>query len=260
MDVALLKISLRDTVVGKSHIRAVVSEIPELDVLIEDNRFDVLRVEDAGVGNQGGESDRVSQVPTATNIQRSLSGLTGGNGKGNGSGSKLDKIHLGKDVVVTNGEAGGGRGKHVSSAKDVVASDGVVVSVLVSLNLSNNTVVRVLNIAELGERVVSLEENMAAYDEMALMEQIMERRLTKEKGSAQKSPYPQRRATNVRSKNKPPNKVHIGDWVGDLTQDLQASDESTMQNSANITDMHEIMDGEVRWRSNLAFVEDGLSN
>ncbi|KAK8650287.1 hypothetical protein V6N13_139932 [Hibiscus sabdariffa] len=255
-----------------------------LSRVIEDNRFDVLSVEDDSAAAQGGGSVEVSSVSSVPKTHRPTSGLTGSNGKGNGGVSKLDKIRLGKVVIVTNGGTGGDRSVNVLLVKDVgqnsgsneecqrgdkhgdstgkvdraleVASDGVVVSVPVTLNPSHNTAVRVLNRVELGERVVSLEENMAAYDELALMEQVTENRLTKVKWLVRKSPYPQWRATTVRTENKPPTKVHIGDWVDGVIKDLQAPKESSMRKSSNITDTHKTVDGEVHWRSNLAFARD----
>ncbi|KAK8600430.1 hypothetical protein V6N12_050284 [Hibiscus sabdariffa] len=252
---------------------------------MEENRFDVLHVEEDSAIVQDGGSTKANATPLNPTASRPTTILTGGNGKRNVGVSKRDKIRLGKSVIVANGgekvdwymnvllDMGQNSGTNKDSHKGdqhgealgtthraiKVASDGVVFSVPITLDLTNNTLVRVLSRAEFGEREASLEENMAAYDELALMEQVTERRLTKVKRSARKAPYPPRRTTIVRAENKTPNKVNIGDWIEGMTRDLQESEESSLQKEGSLAYTHGTIDGEVHWRSNLAFTGDGRS-
>ncbi|KAK8636621.1 hypothetical protein V6N13_124363 [Hibiscus sabdariffa] len=209
-------------------------------------------------------------------------GLNWDNGRGKVKASRLDKSRLGKEVVVIHGGLQAVEGhracqsrmwaivvvldvqKHGFSEGQVgqvpeMASVGVVVPVPVSLDPSKNKVVRVTNKIDFGEQAVPLEENIVAYGELALMEQIKERRLTKVKRSDRKSSYPQRKATIVRSKNQPVCKVIVEGWTGELTRDLSDQDELATRDSINIADTQEVVDGKVRWRGNLAFAGGGLS-
>ncbi|KAK8556261.1 hypothetical protein V6N12_002671 [Hibiscus sabdariffa] len=311
-DVSLSKVSFRYTVVGRTKTGSVVSEIPELDVLIGDddvrmsvlrkegnrvvngvmdramagNRFDALHVEDGELGNQGTASARVNTTSISMNFQQTSIGLNQDNGRGKVKTLKLDKSELGKEVVVVHGGSGGDQGTSGSPTKDVgqrsgsygevrdvqnhgfsegqvrqvpELASGAVVPVPVSLHPSKNKVVQVTNKIDFGEQAVSLEENIAAYGELALMEQIKERRVTKVKGSARKSSYPQRKATIVRSENQPASKVNVEGWIGELTWDLPDPGELAMRDSIDIAYTQEVLDGEVRWRSNLPFAGDGLS-
>ncbi|KAK8618158.1 hypothetical protein V6N13_116028 [Hibiscus sabdariffa] len=202
-----------------------------LSRVIADNRFDVLNMEDDNVVVQNDGAVKMSSIPSGPKVPRPTTGLSGNNGKKNWDASKIDKIRLGKAVVVTSGEAGDVRSATASAIKDddslekddralEVASDGIVVSVPVTLNPSINVAVRVLNKTTVGERVVLMEENMAAYDELASMDQIKERRLTKVKGSARRTPYLSRRAATMRIENVGPTKVQIGEWVEGMTREL----------------------------------------
>ncbi|KAK9034838.1 hypothetical protein V6N11_076895 [Hibiscus sabdariffa] len=123
---------------------------------------------------------------------------------------------LGKTVLIANDKARGDRSMEVSPVKDMgqhsgtnegsrkgdkqgdsigktggvpdMASNGEVVPVPITLNPSNNTTVRVVNMSEFRKPEVCLEENMVAYDELVLMEQVTDLRDTKVKGTAQKAP------------------------------------------------------------------------
>ncbi|KAL4367762.1 hypothetical protein GQ457_05G027470 [Hibiscus cannabinus] len=205
-----------------------------LSRVIADNRFDVLNVEDDNVVVQNGGAVKMSSIPSASNVLRPTTGLSGNNGKAVvvTSGEAVDVWSATASAIKDVGQTSGstevslrGNGQDDSLEKDdralEVASDGVVVSVPVTLNPSNNVAVRVLNKTTVGERVVSMEENMAAYDELASMDQIKERRLTKVKGSARRTPYPSRRAATVRIENVGPTKVHIGEWVEGMTRELR---------------------------------------
>ncbi|KAK8675582.1 hypothetical protein V6N13_033648 [Hibiscus sabdariffa] len=229
-----------------------------LSRVIADNRFDVLNVEDDNVVVQNGGAVKMSSIPSAT-----------------------------KEVVVTSGEAGDVRSATTSAIKDVgqtsgstevslrgnrqgdslekddraleVASDGVVVSVHVTLNPSNNVAVRVLNKTVIGERVVSMEENMVAYDELASMDQIKERRLTKIKGPTRRTPYPSRRAATVRIEIVGPTNVQIGEWVEGMTRELREPEELPLRINDSTDAVNGNVDGEVHWRSNLVFAGEGVS-
>ncbi|KAK8478508.1 hypothetical protein V6N13_043345 [Hibiscus sabdariffa] len=88
---------------------------------------------------------------------------------------------------------------------------------------------------------------------------VTKRRLTKIKGVARKSPYPQRRTQHGKYESTSSNKVNIGDWIGDMNQELAIQDESTTRNAKDMDGTHGPVEDNMRWRSNLAFAGDGSS-
>ncbi|KAK8481227.1 hypothetical protein V6N12_059843 [Hibiscus sabdariffa] len=278
-EVDLAKMSFRDIGVGKSMTASVVSEIPELDILIGDddvaprknrrtmlrkegtraangglirdmagNRFDALRVQDGEVDNQGDMNAKDIQTANSLNGQQAPLVLKWDNSKGKGQLLMTDKNKLGKEVVIPHEGTRGVRGMSVLSTKDMGQSSD-----------SGGEARNVQKHGSFEEQAVSLEENIAAYGKLASMEQITERRLTRVKGFARKAPYPQRKAIIGRTENQLGSKVNVEGWIGDLSRDLSQPDGLALRDSIDIADTHEDVDGKVHWRSNLAFAGDGLS-